>query len=147
VKLGYSQDFANPAKCRRVAQRQIAEGSGVVFNISGTCGLGTLRAAKDAAVWGVGVDIDQAFLGPHVLTSAVVKLDAGVVAVVRRFTRGELAFNRDPVFNLHNGGVGLGRISPKVPRPLLDRLERIRTAIVAGKIRVPRPTNRPPRPT
>ena len=147
VKLGYSQDFANPAKCRRVAQRQIAEGSGVVFNISGTCGLGTLRAAKDEAVWGVGVDIDQAFLGPHVLTSAVVKLDAGVLAVVRRFTRGELAFNRDPVFNLHNGGVGLGRISPKVPRPLLDRLERIRAAIVAGRIRVPRPTNRPPRPT
>ena len=35
VKLGYSLDFANPAKCRRVAQRQIAEGSGVVFNVLG----------------------------------------------------------------------------------------------------------------
>jgi len=32
---GYSQDFANPAKCRTVALSQIARGSGVVFNVAG----------------------------------------------------------------------------------------------------------------
>lgn len=147
VKFGYTQDFANPAKCRRVAQRQIAEGSGVLLNVAGTCGLGTLRAAKDEGVWGVGVDVDQGYLGPHVLTSAVVKLDTGVVAVVRRFLQGKLALNRDPVFDLHNGGVGLGRTSQKVPRLFLTRLKEIRAAIVAGTIRVPQPTNRPPRAT
>src|SRR3989440_11915703 len=34
------------------------------------CGLGTLDAAKEKRVWGIGVDADQSFLGPHVLTSA-----------------------------------------------------------------------------
>lgn len=140
VKTDYSQNFANPAKCRRVALRQIAEGSGVVFNVSGPCGLGALSAAKDEGVWGVGVDFDQSFLGPHILTSAVMKRDAGVFTIVQRFVHGKLAADRDSVFDLRNDGVGLGRISPKVERPLLRRLETIRRAIIAGKIRVPRPT-------
>ena len=88
---------------------------------SAHCGLGALRAAKDEAVWGVGVDIDQSYLGPHILTSAVVKLDTGVV---RPWCGGSRAGSwpstgGNTVFNLHNGGVGLGRISPKVPRPFL----------------------------
>jgi basic membrane protein A and related proteins len=140
VKIGYSQNFANPAKCRRVALRQIAEGSGVVFNVSGTCGLGTLRAAKDEGVWGVGVDADQSYLGPHILTSAVMRLDAGVVTILQRFVRGNLVANRNSVFDLHNGGVGLGPISPKVERSFLRRLESVRKAIIAGKIHVPPPT-------
>ena len=119
VKIDYSQNFTNPAKCRAVALRQIAEGSGVVFNVSGACGLGALRAAKDEGVWGLGVDTDQSYLGPHILTSAVIRLDKGVVTVVQRFLRGKLAADRNSVFDLRNGGVGLGRISPKVERPFL----------------------------
>jgi basic membrane protein A len=140
VKIDYSQNFTNPAKCRAVALRQIAEGSGVVFNVSGVCGLGALRAAKDEGVWGVGVDTDQSYLGPHILTSAVVRLDQGVLTVVQRFVRGRLAADRNSVFDLSDGGVGLGRISPAVGRPFLRRLETIRKAIIAGKIRVSRPT-------
>jgi basic membrane protein A and related proteins len=140
VKIGYSQNFSNPAKCRRVALSQIAEGSGVVFNVSGICGLGTLRAAKEEGVWGVGVDLDQSYLGPHILTSAIMKRDTGVFTVVQRFVRGKLPAHRNTVFDLRNGDVGLGRISPKVDRSFLRRLETIRKAIIAGKIRVPRPT-------
>jgi basic membrane protein A and related proteins len=140
VRVDYSFDFANPAKCRRVALRQIAKGSGVVFGVAGACGLGALQAAKEQGVWAVGVDIDQSFLGPHILTSAVIKFDAGVYAVVKRLVRGNLGAGRDIVFDLRNGGVGLGRISPRVDRALLRRLEKIRAAIAAGRIRVPRAT-------
>lgn len=140
VKIGYSQNFSNPAKCRRVALSQIAEGSGVVFDVSGACGLGTLRAAKDEGVWAIGVDGDQSSLGPHILTSAVLTLDKGVFAAVQRFLRGTLPADRNSIYDLHNGGVGLGRISPKVKRPFLRRLESIRKAIIAGRIRVPPPT-------
>lgn len=139
VRIDYSDDFANPAKCRRVALGQIARGSGVVFNVAGACGLGALAAAKAKGVWGVGVDVDQSFLGPHILTSAVMRLDKGVFAIVRRFVQGTLGTG-DPVFGVRDGGVGLATISRKVQQPLLGRLERIRKAIVAGKIRIPRTT-------
>jgi basic membrane protein A len=141
VRIDYSDDFANPAKCRRVALSQIAKGSGVVFNVAGACGLGALSAAKDKGAWGVGVDIDQSYLGPHILTSAVIRLDTGVVAVLRRLVQKRLGTSGKPVFfDVRNGGVGLGTISPRVEKPLLRRLEAIRKAIVDGKIRVPRAT-------
>jgi hypothetical protein len=70
----------------------------------------------------------------------VLRLDDGVFAVVQRFLRGTLPAHRDSIFDLRNGGVGLGRISPKVKRTFLRRLETIRKAIVAGRIRVPPPS-------
>jgi basic membrane protein A len=138
VLIGYSNDFDNPAKCRRVALSQIAKGSGAVFNVAGACGLGTLRAAKDEGVWGVGVDIDQSYLGPQILTSAVLRLDRGVFNAVRSLVRGSFKTGGNSVFNLRNGGVELGRISPLVPRVVLLRVESIRRAIAAGRIQVPR---------
>src|SRR6266536_6684185 len=66
---GYSQDFADQQKCKEIALNQIAEGAGVVFQVAGGCGLGALEAAKEKDVWGIGVDADQSFLGPHILTS------------------------------------------------------------------------------
>ena len=57
--MGYSQDFIDQAKCKTVAQNQIDAGSQVEFNVAGPCGLGTLDAAKEAGIWGIGVDVDQ----------------------------------------------------------------------------------------
>jgi basic membrane protein A len=139
VRVDYSNDFANPAKCHRVALSQIAAGSRVVFNVAGACGLGALRAAREKRVWGVGVDVDQSFLGPHILTSAVSRLDRAVFDSVRQFVRGKLAPGGASVYSVRNGGVRLGRISPKVPRRVLRKVERIRRQIADGTIRLPRP--------
>src|SRR5215212_11221219 len=62
---GYSQDFAVLAKCKELALNQIADGSAVVFQVAGGCVLGALDAAREKGVWGIGVDADQSFLGPH----------------------------------------------------------------------------------
>ena len=78
VKWDYSQDWEDQAKCKELALNQIAAGSKVVFQVAGGCGLGALSAAKDKNVWGIGVDADQSFLGPHVLTSALKGVDSAV---------------------------------------------------------------------
>ena len=44
---GYSQNFADQSKCKEIALNQIAQGSEVVFQVAGQCGLGSLSAAKD----------------------------------------------------------------------------------------------------
>ena len=137
---GYSQDFANPAKCSTVALSQIGRGSGVVFNVAGACGLGALQAAKDENVWGVGVDVDQSYLGRHILTSAVINWDKPVVDAIRRLVQGTFTTGADTIYSLHNGGVGLGKISPLVPRSFVQRLNEIRRQIAAGAIKVPRAT-------
>jgi basic membrane protein A and related proteins len=139
VRVDYSDDFANPSKCRRVALSQIAAGSRVVFDVAGACGIGALRAAKEKGVWGVGVDIDQSFLGPYILTSAVNRLDRSVFDSVRKEAHGQLEPGSTTVYGIRNRGVELGRISPKVPKAFLRRLARIRRQIADGTITVPRP--------
>ena len=75
---GYSQDFVDQAKCKEIALDQIAKGSKVVFQVAGGCGLGALDAAKEEGVQGIGVDADQGYLGDHILTSALKKVDVAV---------------------------------------------------------------------
>lgn len=133
----YSNDFVAAGKCKALALEQIAHGAGVVFNVAGVCGLGALEAATEKGVWGIGVDIDQSYLGPHILTSVVKRLDVAVYDIVRSLKRGTFAGGRDSVFDLRNGGVDLGRISPKVPVSILRELDTIRAEIIAGKIKVP----------
>ena len=116
VLKGYSQDFIDQAKCKTVAQNQIDAGSQVEFNVAGPCGLGTLDAAKEAGIWGIGVDVDQAYLGKHILTSAVKRVDTGVYLAIKGAQNGQFKGGKNLVFNLKNGGVGMGKISSSRPR-------------------------------
>jgi basic membrane protein A len=134
VLVGYANDFVDTAKCRRVALAQIAKGSGAVFQVAGGCGLGALQAAKEKGVFGVGVDADQSSLGPHILTSVLKRMDVAVYETIRSLTIGTFRPGRSAVFDLGNGGVGLGKVSPRVPRSFLAQVKRIRRQIVAGKL-------------
>ena len=133
----YSGDFLAAAKCKSVGRSEIAAGAGVLFDVAGACGLGTLAAAKESHVWGVGVDVDQSFLGPFVLTSVVKRFDVEVYDTVQALVQGRLRTGGNAVWDVRNGAVGLGTISSRLPRSLVDRLGRIRAEIASGKIRVP----------
>ena len=61
-----------------MAQNQIAQGAKVLFQVAGGCGLGTLSAADEAGIWGIGVDKDQYNDAKRVLTSGVKRVDVGV---------------------------------------------------------------------
>jgi len=137
VLVGYSQDFIAQDKCKAVAENQIQAGSKVVFAVAGPCGFGALAAAKEAGVWGDGVDVDQSYLGPHILTSAVKRVDLGVFRFVEAVKDGTLVPGHDFVFDLKNGGVAVGKISPKVPAAYKARINALQEQIVAGKIKVP----------
>jgi len=134
---GYANDFIAPQKCKAVALNQISAGAGAVFDVAGACGLGALEAAKERGVWAVGVDVDQSFLGPQILTSEVSQIDVIVYSALRSLARGTFKTGGNTVWDLANGGVGLGKISPKVPRRFVRELTAIRREIVAGRIRVP----------
>jgi len=132
----YANSFTNPRKCKAVALDQIAKGAGAIFNVAGGCGFGALEAAREKGVWGIGVDVDQSYLGPHILTSAVNRVDVAVYSAIQRLVHGTFTTGGNSVFNLKNGGVGLGKISPRVPPAVLRQLGSVRRQIVVGKIHV-----------
>jgi basic membrane protein A len=137
VLINYAYDFADPLKCARVADEQIARGSGVVFNVAGVCGAGALQEAKRKGVWGVGVDVDQSKLGSFVLTSVLKYVDVSVERAVVAIRDHSYPRSGTFVFDEANGGVGIGKISPRVPPALIRRMKRVEAAIRAGRLHVP----------
>jgi basic membrane protein A and related proteins len=130
---GYSQDFVDQAKCREEALNQIQRGSGVVFQVAGQCGLGALDAAKAEGKLGIGVDADQGYIGDHVLTSALKKIDNAVFTAIQQAQAGELETGTDVVATVESGGVGLGELSADGEK-YADQLEQISQQIAAGEI-------------
>jgi basic membrane protein A and related proteins len=135
--IGYSQDFVAQDKCKEIALNQIAQGSQVVFQVAGGCGLGALDAAQERGKWGIGVDRDQSSLGPHILTSAVKRVDQSVFLTSEAVVNGEFKGGTDAVFNLENEGVGVGKISDQVPQEFIDRMNEVKDQLVSGELTAP----------
>ena len=138
VVHNYSQDFVDQAKCKEQALNQIANGAGVVFQVAGQCGLGVLSAAKEKKVFGIGVDADQGYLGPHVMTSATKKVDVAVYSTIQAAKANGANFRTgfNAIFTVKNGGVGYGKISTRISPALKTAVENIRKQIASGKIKV-----------
>jgi basic membrane protein A len=137
VLKGYSQTFTDQAACKTVAQNQIDAGSQVEFNVAGPCGLGTLDAANDAGIWGIGVDVDQYALAKNVLTSALKRVDVGIYTAIAQAKAGKFKGGTDLLFDLRNNGVGLGKISPKVPKADVAKVNALEKKIASGAVKVP----------
>jgi basic membrane protein A len=131
---GYSQDFVDQAKCKEIALNHISRGALVVFQVAGQCGLGALSAAEERNVRGIGVDADQAYLGDHILTSALKKVDVAVFETVESVQDGGFAGGEDTVFDVASGGVGLGEIASDVPADVVSRVNEVQDQIAAGEI-------------
>jgi basic membrane protein A len=84
----YSQDFVDQAKCKEIALDQISQGSDVVFQVAGDCGLGAIDAACEEGVLAIGVDADQSAQGECVITSALKPLQSTVFGVIQSAQEG-----------------------------------------------------------
>ena len=135
VLLDYSQDFVAQNKCKELALNQIAAGAQVIFADAGACGLGVHDAAREKHVWSLGGDADQAYLGPEILSSELKKVDVAVYDTIRDATAGKFKGGGNSVFTAENGGIGIGKISPKVPKSIVAKMMAVKAKMAAGKIK------------
>jgi basic membrane protein A len=143
----YFEDFANDptfadqAKCKETAENQLERGTKIMFIVAGGCGLGAHAAVKAAGIWGIGVDVDQAFLGRHVLTSALKDVANAVFLTTKEFkanpSRFRTGFNK--TFTVKNGGIGYGKVSTRVSgrAAIIKKVDAIKKQIASGKIKPP----------
>jgi basic membrane protein A len=137
VLIGYSRDFVRQNVCEQLANRQIDRGSDIVFAVAGICSFGALKAAELRHVWGVGVDGDLSYLGPHILASAIKREDRAALLAVKWFTQDRLPGGRDVVLDLKANGVGVVGIAGTVPQAIRSKLATVDGKIRAGLITVP----------
>ena len=135
--------FNDQTKCRTTALGQIARGSRIIFTVAGGCGLGALDVVKQKGLYGIGVDADQSFLGPHILTSATKKVNVAVYNAIKEYNANPSGFKTgyNQNYTVKNGGVGYGKLSPKLPKPVAKAYTASTNAlaklIASGKVKVP----------
>ena len=129
----YSQDFVDQAKCKELALNQIAQGSKVVFQVAGACGLGALDAAKEKSVQGIGVDADQAYIGPQVFTSALKKVDVAVYDAIKGVQGGTYKGGQDVTSTVANNGIGYGKLNATAQK-YATQVKKVKSEIASGQI-------------
>jgi basic membrane protein A and related proteins len=80
------------------------------------------------------VDADQGYLGPHILTSALKKVDVAVFQAVKRAQEGHFKGGTDVTATVANDGVGLGKLSAEGQK-YADQIKEIQGKIESGEIK------------
>jgi basic membrane protein A len=135
----YSQDFEDQAKCKEIALDQINQGSDVVFQVAGKCGLGALDAACQEGVYGIGVDADQAFAGDCIITSALKPLQVAVYETIKSANEGTLAGGQNLFFGIQDfpDAELLAPYSDAVPQDVQDAVATAQEQLISGEIDPP----------
>ena len=136
VLVGYSNDFSDPAKCKTVANAQIAQKSEILFQVAGGCGLGVLQAAGQAHLYSVGVDADQKDADPSVIASALKKVDVATYTSIQEVVNGTFQ-SGVLTFDIANGGAGYSLDNLTLPADIQTELDRVQAAIKAGTLTPP----------
>ena len=95
---------------------------------------GALAAARAKGVVGIGFGADQSSLGPYVLTSVVERADVAVEAAVRIRAVGAADGGTNVIFEAANGGITVGRWSPRVSAAVRRAVAAQFALLKAGKI-------------
>ena len=138
----YSHTFTDPGQGRTIGLSQIAKGADILFQVASDTGAGYLQAAGEKHVYAIGVDANQAYVGPQVVASAVKRVDVAIQKLVHADLQGRF-LPGDNVFGAFNGGTGLTGISSVVPKSIVRTVARYEAQIAHGSI-VP-PTTVSPR--
>jgi basic membrane protein A and related proteins len=141
IKLlnAYSQDFVDAAKCKEIALDQISQGSDVVFQVAGQCGLGALDAACQEGVFAIGVDADQSFAGDCVVTSALKPLELAVFETIESAQEGTFEGNTNRFFGIEEFPEAelLAPFTDAVPADVQAQVDEATQAMISGEIDPP----------
>ncbi len=140
VLSGYTGNFTDVAKGKEISLTQFKQGADVIYAAAGSCGLGTIEAAKENGFWAIGVDTDQdAYAKGSVLTSMLKHVEVAVYNSVKAAYDG--TFKAGVITNdLKVGGVGYSPMTytkDKVPAELLAKVQKLSDMIKSGAIVVP----------
>ena len=141
IKLlnAYSQDFVDAAKCKEIALDQISQGSDVVFQVAGQCGLGALDAACQEGVYAIGVDADQSFAGDCIITSALKPLELAVFETIKSAQEGTFEGGQNRFFGIQDfpDAELLAPYSDAVPQDVQDAVAAAQEKLISGEIDPP----------
>lgn len=140
VKVGYSNNFADPAIGLQMANAMFDEGADIIYHVAGGTGIGVIEAAKERGHFAIGVDTDQDGMAPgSVLTSMIKRGDVAVERIVKDYAAGQFPAGQTIALGLAEGAVGLSEMEHTrdiIPAGILEQVNAAEAGILDGSIKV-----------
>ena len=147
-------NWADPTKGKELAISLIDSGADIIWPCAGKSGLGSLEAAQERGVFGMGVDACQCYINDKMLASMTKRVDIAVYETIKSAYEG--TFQGGIIEKgAAEGWVGMCRLpeeekfweekygfthSISIPQEILEKVIDAREKIKTGEIKVPRPT-------
>jgi basic membrane protein A and related proteins len=147
VDIQYAGAFDKAELGQSIASKMYSSGADVIFHAAGGTGVGLFKEANDRKkkdpsreIWAIGVDSDQANMGPDVvLTSALKRVDNAVIDVSTKAKDGNFPGGKVALYGLAEDGVGLSPINSKAPNKaaIETAVKEWTDKIKSGTVKVP----------
>lgn len=135
VKYAYVGHWADPAKCKEMANAMLDEGVDVLWLAAGRSGLGGIKAAEERNRYAIGADSDQGYLAPNnILTNGMKLVDNTVYMAVEAVLKDQFK----PGMNLLGLKEGaLGYSENLVPQDIMAEVDKLAEKVASGELTVP----------
>ena len=138
VMSQWAESFSDAAKGKAIANKMISDGCDVIYHAAGGSGTGAIEACKEAKVWAIGVDRDQAYLAPeYVLTSALKLVGKAVQEVSKNYIDGKAIGGETLTYGLKEECVGIPEEHGNMKEGVYEATLKVGEDIIAGKITPP----------
>ncbi len=142
----YANDWGKPELAKAQAKNWFDSGVYAIFSAAGGTGNGTIAQAKEYRaqgknVWAIGVDSDQYEDGIYsgtksaVLTSMIKRVETASLTALNEVKNGTFKA-RVLVLDTKANGVAFATSNPELGKSIIAQVEKIRSEIIAGKIKV-----------
>jgi len=138
------QAFADPAKGRELALKQIGEGADVIYHASGQTGNGVIDVCREKQKYAIGVDSDQSLTTTNpenrkwILTSMLKRVDNSVKKTISDYMGDKFTGGAESL-GLAEGGVDYAKnqYNTELLGDIPTTLDQVKAQIIAGQIKVP----------
>ncbi|MGB4401358.1 MAG: BMP family ABC transporter substrate-binding protein [Bacillota bacterium] len=135
VKYSYVGDWADPAKCKEMANAMLDEGVDVIWLAAGRSGLGGIMAAEERNRFAIGADVDQGYLAPdHILTNGMKLVDNTVFMAIEAVLKDEFTPGTN-MLGLKEGALGYSH--NLIPADIIEEVDKLAERVASGELTVP----------
>lgn len=140
IMYNYTGAFAATPEAQSMAASWFQNGTQVIFGCGGAVGNSVMAAAEEKNGKMIGVDVDQSFESPSVITSAMKQLSVSVYDGVKAYYDNQFPGGKTSIFTAKNDGIGLPMETSKFTKFTKEDYDKIYGVLKEGKVTLVQPS-------
>jgi basic membrane protein A len=140
IMYNYTGAFAATPEAQSMAASWFQNGTQAIFGCGGAVGNSVMAAAEEKGGKMIGVDVDQSFESPSVITSAMKQLSVSVYDGVKAHYEDKFPGGKTSIFSAKNDGIGLPMDTSKFTKFTKEDYDKIYKELKDGKVTLVQPS-------